>query len=101
MTIKYSNKYGSLDLDLIGDYISVHQTLGVPDSVMFDVEIAEQIALITGNRMIQICFRNPKFYVLVHDSPSTAALAKIKQLNFISNVNPAIEIATLNKFTML
>lgn len=31
-----------------------------PDAIKFDINVAEQIALITSNRMIQICFGIPK-----------------------------------------
>ena len=100
---KYKNKYGSLELELMEDYKDIKGVRGkdYPDDVKFTMETAEQIALITDNRGIQISFEYPKLdkaYVMIHKSPSTIAVAKIKNIYFDKNINPQDEIAKIAKF---
>lgn len=100
MTIKYKNNYGQLELELVSEYIPVSTIKGsnISDSLKFSLETAEQIALITENRKIQICIPlDWKVYVIIHNSPSTAAIAKIKSLDFIADITPAEELHRLNK----
>lgn len=87
-TIEFKNKYGSLILEVVSDFVKV-KDLGrvkdLPKDQIFPIEIAEQIALITENRKIQIVFDSTNIRmasVAVHDSVSTAAWAKIKHINF-------------------
>jgi hypothetical protein len=99
-TVNYHNRYGNLTLDLVTDFQSVRNFsfAMVPQDCVITIDQAEQIALITDNRRLQVCFCPDdlrKCYVIVHNSASTAALAKVSCLNFISTVNPASEIASL------
>jgi hypothetical protein len=98
--MKYSNTYGSLQLEPIGPFKAVNTIRGVdlPDDIKFSMDTAEKIALITDNRGIQLCFESfKKVYVIIHQGPSLAAVARIVNMEFDEKINPAQEIDRLAK----
>jgi len=99
--IDYANRYGRLTLVLTTDFVPVSSIHGrdLPDEVRFrGFDTAEQIALITDNRRLQIAFVHPLSaeigFVIVHNSPSTAAVARIDRLEY-TGPNAQNEIARL------
>lgn len=85
--LDYKNKFGSLTLAPIGAYkpiSTIHsRDLSDADGVFFSLEDAEKIALITGNRRIQIVPVGKdfeKFFVIHHESPSSGAVCKVEKL---------------------
>lgn len=97
-TIEFKNKYGSLTLEVVSDFVKV-KDLGLvkdlPEDQKFSMETAEQIALITDNRGIQIVFDSTNIKiasVAVHDSVSTAAWAKIKHIDFDEKIDATEEL---------
>lgn len=98
MNLIYENKYGRLEIEIISPYkdVSKMYSKDFDESCFFTLDEAEKIALITGNRDIQLCFSrmNDSYRValLHHKSSSSAALCKISNLEFDSAVNPAKEL---------
>lgn len=106
--ITYENKYGSVTLTPVTDYMNISEVsankLPVIQEHTFSMEDAERIALITDNRSIQISFpwileqghpRRNDAYVVHHQSPSTVCLCHV-ELNYMEEVaggrTPAQEI---------
>lgn len=103
MRYLYGNKYGQLEIEVIDLYKNVSEfcSKDFPEYCFFALEQAEQIALITGNRGIQISFTFDKHngfykaYLVHHESPSRAALCRIVSLVFDSKINAAEELSYL------
>lgn len=97
MRLDFQNRYGRLVLSLVSDVIHVDKISGknVAAEHKFDIRIAEKIALITDNRGIQICpvSEGGKWlcYVVVHDTPSTAAVAEVALIEYVGG-DPTQEI---------
>lgn len=88
MNVKYSNVYGSLELRTMTPIMPIRDIKAIPEC-MFNVRTAEQIALITGNRGVQLSFKMPltapnPAYVIVHSTPNSGAVAKVVNLEFTS-----------------
>jgi hypothetical protein len=87
--LHYQNKYGRIEFDLVSEvrHVSTIHGVDIDDQYKFDIRTAEQVALITDNRRIQICpQRTPKGYVLyvvLHATPSTVAVGRIKDLVYV------------------
>ena len=97
MQTEYTNQYGHLVLEPVTDIMPISQIRAIPEH-MFDINTAEQIATITENRGIQISFVNWEgnnedklFYVILHDSPSTGAVARVKEIDYRLNI-PARDV---------
>lgn len=103
MNTTFSNHYGTLELMNVTDFqpVGVYHFEMVPADCLMTMEQAEQIALITGNKKIQLCFKMGHLdtpYIVVHDSSSTAALAKIVSLNFMHKNDARNELARIGKY---
>jgi len=104
MDVIYKNKYGELKLT-VDNYVNIKTIFGkdLNENCLFDIAIAEKIALITENKNIQISFFKKdsqyKAYVVHHKSSDTVSICQIKELNFINNVNPQKEIEKIYKET--
>jgi hypothetical protein len=98
MKLNYQNKYGSLTLAPVTDVMHVNEIRGVniDSQYKFDIKAAEQIALITDNRGVQLApIKEPegwRVYVVVHETPETAAVAKIVELVYIGKDSAKQEI---------
>jgi hypothetical protein len=97
-TIEYKNKYGSLVLEIIGDYrdISGVKSKDLDQSLFFSIDIAEQMALITGNKDIQISFSYPdlkKAFVIHHQSSAVVALCRIVSIGFSKEIDATAELS--------
>lgn len=100
-SIVYKNRYGSIRLTPVSDYMPVRSISSkiLPQGAAFSIETAEQIALITENRNIQISFIPDNMrvcYVLHHNSTSVAAICQVS-IEFTSPVSPQAEIKRLQK----
>lgn len=84
--IEYENKYGSLELETVSEYKKVGEirSKDLDPSLFFDIETAEQIALITGNKGIQlsVTYLPGKMFVIHHASSDIAAVCKVKSILF-------------------
>ena len=103
-TVSFSNSYGTVSVTPVTEFMAVsgiRKTHAQAKANTFSLDDAEKIALITENRKIQIC---PHFmpmdglaYLILHDSPSTAAICKVEIKNFSCNKSAADEISMLNR----
>lgn len=100
--ITYSNKYGCVELEIVGEYthVSTFHANMINSEFFFTIDEAEKLALITENNRLQVCF-DPKSlkraYVIVHKSSSVAALTRIKSMKFYDGINATNELSRLNK----
>jgi len=96
--MKTANKYGDFEFEVISHYQDVtkmHSSAFNPDC-FFGIDDAEQIALITGNKDIQLGFASwdrSKAFLLHHQSANQAALCKIVSLNFHKDINATKELS--------
>ncbi len=89
--MRYENHYGTVELEPVTDYmpiadISYHLTAAQDNA--FSLEMAEQVALITENRGIQIAFPviSGKYtcaYVVLHQGANHAAICRVTNLTFL------------------
>ena len=94
MNLRFKNRYGELALVLVSDIRHVNDIHGkdIDDQYKFGLKTAEKVALVTDNRGIQIGGAGAHdCYVVVHETPSTAAVARIETLLYVGG-NPAQEI---------
>lgn len=85
--IRYENKYGELRLERVAEFVPVAQFKRIPEHnrVLFDLRTAEQIAVITGNRGVQIAFCYPingLAYVVLHDGSGKCALCRVADIQW-------------------
>lgn len=102
----YKNKYGSLTLELAGPYqaVSSIHSKDVDPQLLFSIDEAEKIALITGNVDIQLCFCSAdrsKAFVIHHQSGSVAAVCKLVNLDFDKGVNATSVLARPDSYRRL
>lgn len=97
-SINFKNEYGSATLEIDGEFKAI-KDLGrvrdLPEEFIFSIDDAEKLALISENRYIQISFDSSNLRrcaVIVHDSASTGAWAKIKELNFKEGIDAQEEL---------
>ena len=99
--INFNNRYGKLELEMVGNCIDVGTIRGedLPEDLKFSLAIAEQVALITENKSIQIVFERMlprvKAYVVVHRNSVLATPARIRTIDFYPEVVPSEELKTL------
>lgn len=94
MRLNFQNQYGQLTLALVDSLRNVRNIHGkdIDPAHKFGLETAEKIALVTDNRGIQLGGLGAHdCYVVVHETPDTAAVARIESLTYIGQ-NPAQEI---------
>lgn len=98
MRLDFQNQYGQLRLVPVSDVQPVRDIRGVNVDAAhkFGIDVAEQIALITDNRGIQIAPTKDGdgkwvCYVIAHESPSTGAVVRVESINYLG-INPAQEI---------
>lgn len=94
MRLDFQNRYGQLRLVLVDGVRNVRDIHGkdVDPAHKFGLETAEKIALVTDNRGIQLGgFGAHDCYVVVHETPNTAAVARIESLTYVGQ-NPKQEI---------
>lgn len=95
---KYQNEYGSVELELLADYMPVKnlpRMRNAPEEARLSMEDIEKVVLITGNDGTLPTFSYPWLGyggILKYNSPSTCTYCKVKSLNFISKVDPSEEL---------
>ena len=99
--ITYKNKYGHLEFE-VGSYQEIRtiSSKTIPDDLFFEIGVAEQIALITGNRKVQLSVSSnlKKMYLVHHKTSSVVAICKITKLKFNSSFNATKELDKPNYF---
>lgn len=89
--IHFSNDYGQFDGVLLGEAVDISKvtaevgTRWVNDGLGLTIEQAEQIALIEGNRRLQLCLNGATglFYVIYHHSASQVQAMSIQNLCYV------------------
>lgn len=90
--IAYEEAAGYLELHTVTDYqqiggLSIVAAKEILENT-FDVETAEQVAVITEGRGVQLCFRpDQSFYLLHHRSSSIVAVCRIEKLIYRAPVS--------------
>lgn len=101
--VKFKNEFGALTLTPVTGFMPVSQISSkhpLAAESSFDMETAEKVALITGNRGIQLVLHYPlnnKAFVVLHDSPATAAICSASLEEFQCTGTPAEMLNTLNR----
>ena len=92
-SINYSNEFGTLALLIVAALrpVSGFRLADVDDKYTFALETAEQIALITDNRRLQLVCAGGRCGVVVHASPNEIHLASVAAINYTGG-NPAQEL---------
>lgn len=103
--VNFENEFGALQVSLATEFMPVgkisRKMPEVSDS-MFDINTAEKIALITGNKNVQICMCYPLNgfgYMVYHRNSREAAVCKIDSIRFSCEVSPAEQIELMMKQT--
>lgn len=97
-----SNRFGSVRIEPVTDFMPIGQITSkdpAAEANGFDLTTAEQIALITENRGIQICFPFPhtnQAFLVMHDSPTSAAICRVSVVEFTSEEVPADILESIN-----
>jgi hypothetical protein len=105
MNLTYKNKYGCLEIEIVGPYqkVSTIRCKDIDERYSFDMDTAKKIALITENNRVQLCFSSGnlnKVFLVHHQSSSMAAVCKIVSLDFDNNINARSELARPNPFCL-
>lgn len=87
MIKQFQNQYGKLVVEKYSETMPVTgwKVSDFPDDIKFDVNVAEQIALITGNNKVQLCcsIENVNSYLLfVHETSSTGFITRINGIEY-------------------
>ena len=95
----FENEYGQLIVQPISDFMNVRDITHdlLTDECFFNMKTAEKIALITENKIMQIAFKPDlsAAYMIMHNTPHTAAACEIINLIFSKKVKPEKEIESL------
>ena len=97
------NPFGRLSIEPVTDFMSVSQICSDHPQAQanaVDLTTAEQVALISGNRDLQVAFAYPfngRGYVVLHDTPSTAAICRVSVSEFYSDMPPADVLERINR----
>lgn len=100
-SINFTNEFGILNVSLVTDFLPVrdiHRNMMSVSDNLFGMETAEEIALITGNKHIQLvmCYPlNGQCYMLYHQSGSLAAVCKIESIELLCERSPADQINSM------
>ena len=100
-----SNEFGTITFKLVTDHIAVkniNYQMSAVQANDFDIKTAEKIALITGNKGIQIGFAYPlngRAYMLMHNTPSTAAICHVSVVDFVCPFTPEIMLEKFNRYS--
>ena len=100
MAKKYKNKYGYLEMETIEEYRPVGEISSKnydkkDSSIFFNIEMAEQIALITENDDTHIgcVFPEMNIMFLIHyKNGKMAAVCRIKKIEYYSSISAENEI---------
>lgn len=79
--VRYSNQYGEVELSFATGLMNVADMQPMSEHLI-TLEDAENVAVITGNRNIQIgIIDRERCYVVFHESPSTGYVCKVNSIN--------------------
>lgn len=106
MTTEYRNRYGALTVEPVSELMHVRdiRCADFPDSIKFDLDTAEKIALITENRRSQIAFstwtRSSLGILIVHATESTARVVRVVCLDYTGEIEPRMAIQCERRDTL-
>lgn len=102
MIIRYHNKYGSLEIEVIEAYrnISTIRSKELSSALFFDISTAEKVALITENKGVQLSptADYKTMYLVHHESPSMAAVCRVVKVDFNADYDARKELAKPNYY---
>lgn len=99
----FTNRFGSVLVTPMTDFMplaGIRKTHPMAMANAFDMTTAEQIALVTENRGVQVCVHYPLdglAYLVLHDSPSTAAICRVDVKEFACEGTPGVMLEALNR----
>lgn len=101
-SVLFSNEFGTVSITPVTEFLkvgSIRKTHPQAQANMFDLETAEKIALITENHHIQLCFvlGTGKCYLVLNNSPSTAAICSVEVETFVCDTSPRDKISQMSK----
>lgn len=97
--VHFTNRFGSVKVTPVTDFMplaGICKTHPMAQAHAFDLTTAEQIVLVTENRGVQVCVHYPLdglAYLVLHDSPSTAAICRVEVKEFACDVAPSVMLA--------
>lgn len=97
--VHYANRFGSVEVTPMTAFMplaGIRKTHPMAQAHAFDLTTAEQIALVTENRGVQLCVHYPLdglAYLVLHDSPSTAAICRVEVKEFACDDAPSVMLA--------
>ena len=99
--IEYQGVFGYLRIAPVTRIMNVDSVSSEMEEVKvhkFDMETAEKIALITGNKGIQVGVVDEKFcYLVHHESPSAVRVCRVDHIVFNSDEDPTDILNRLNQ----
>lgn len=101
--VHFSNRFGAVEVTPVTDFMplaGIRKTHPMAQANAFDLTTAEQIALVTENRRVQVCVHYPLdglAYLVLHDSPSTAAICRVDVKAFACDKAPGAMLEALNR----
>lgn len=93
INIRYENKYGTVELETVTDFIPVSRVNGDMCPEPLTLETLEKVALITDNIHIQSCLTKDlkRGYCIFHAASNIAAVCKVVHLDY-KGMEPSQEI---------
>ena len=96
MRTHYKNDFGQAVLKPVSPIMPVSDisaaSCPTAEANKIDFNMAEQLALITENRGIQVCFASfDIIYVIAHETPSTASICAVSIVEFKCEASSACE----------
>lgn len=101
--VHYANRFGAVEVTPVTDFMplaGIRKTHPMAQAHVFDLTTAEQIALVTENRRVQVCVHYPLdglAYLVLHDSPSTAAICRVDVKASACDKAPGAMLEALNR----
>ena len=99
----FTNRFGSVCVTRVTDFMplaGIRKTHPMAVAHTFGMTTAEQIALVTENRGVQVCVHYPLdglAYLVLHDTPSTAAICRVDVKEFACEGTPDAVLEALNR----
>lgn len=96
---RYENRFGAVTLTPVTEYLpigEIRKEHPAAQANFIDLLLAEKVVAITENRRMQVCVPYPfkdNAYVVLHDSPSTAAICQVTLERFDYEGSPTEYLA--------
>ena len=100
MKVEYRNEFGYLRIAQVSGLLPISEITSENEDVIthkFSLEVAEQIALITGNKDVQIGVLNEEFCYLVRQTATTPDKGMVFRIDYISFNSDEVPSDALNR----